>query len=291
MTLNPAQREAVRYTRGPLLVLAGAGSGKTRVITAKIALPARAAGVAPRCGSPRSPSPTRRRARCASGCAHIVRQRPPGVVTAGDRDVPCPRGARSCARDAAALGPQAAASRFSIATTSSRSSRSWCGRPTARERRAWQWAIGQWKNALVAPAAARAAAAERRRARRRARLPALRGRPARLPRGRFRRPDRAARARCWPRRRSCARLAQALPPLAGRRVPGHQCRAVPAAEAPRRRARPFTAVGDDDQAIYGWRGATLANLAELPLDIPEAQVVKLEQNYRSRCASCARPTR
>ena len=43
----------------------------------------------------------------------------------------------------------------------------------------------------------------------------------------------------------------------------------------------FTAVGDDDQAIYGWRGATLDNLAQLAKDYPALKVVKLEQNYRS----------
>jgi len=43
----------------------------------------------------------------------------------------------------------------------------------------------------------------------------------------------------------------------------------------------FTAVGDDDQAIYGWRGATIENLAQLQVDYPNLHVVKLEQNYRS----------
>ena len=43
----------------------------------------------------------------------------------------------------------------------------------------------------------------------------------------------------------------------------------------------FTAVGDDDQAIYGWRGATMQNLARLQVDYPALKLVKLEQNYRS----------
>ncbi|HEA3287736.1 TPA: DNA helicase Rep [Pasteurella multocida] len=51
----------------------------------------------------------------------------------------------------------------------------------------------------------------------------------------------------------------------------------------------FTVVGDDDQSIYSWRGAQPQNMMRLKTDFPHLNVVKLEQNYRStqRILHCA----
>jgi ATP-dependent DNA helicase Rep len=286
--LNPAQREAVAYDAAPLLVLAGAGSGKTRVITAKIAhLVAR--GVAPE----RIVAIT-----FTNKAAREMRERAQSALRRADSSDAAAKiavstfhayGLSIVRSEARALGIRPSFSIFDPADIEPIVAELAATADRARAR-AIQWQISQWKNALITPAAALGSAAddgEHAAARAYAGYAdALAAYQAvdfddliALPVTLFDR-DEKARER-WQSR--CAHVLideyQDTNP-AQYRLFRHLVGT----------SRPFTAVGDDDQAIYGWRGATLDNLAALPRDFPGLRVIKLEQNYRStvrilRCAN------
>jgi len=275
--LNPAQQEAVNYMHGPCLVLAGAGSGKTRVITHKVARLIQA-GLEPQ----RIAAIT-----FTNKAAAEMRERAKALCGRGARDVLIctfhALGVRMLRQDGAALGLKPT---FSILDSDDVTSllKDAGGTTDAKTARQWQWAISLWKNMGLNAAQAEAQAKDdnekvtaRIMARYEERLAAyqsvdfddLIGLPLKL-----------LQQHAEVREKWQAQLGHVL-------VDEYQDTNATQYEVLKllvgERGR-FTAVGDDDQSIYGWRGATLDNLKRLPLDFPNLKVVKLEQNYRSTSA-------
>ncbi len=279
--LNLAQQQAVNYLQGPCLVLAGAGSGKTRVITHKIARliqtglePERIAAIT---FTNKAAAEMRERARSLIG-KHASQ-----VLICTFHAL----GVRMMREDGALLGlkPQ-----FSILDSDDVVSllKDAGGTTDAATAREWQWTISRWKNMGLTAAQAEALAADdneriaaRIMARYEERLSAFQSvdfddlisLPMKLLRD-----HEQARLR-WQARMGHVLVDEyqdtnAIQYELMKLLVGH----------PHRPDARFTAVGDDDQSIYGWRGATLDNLRQLPVDFPQLQLIKLEQNYRSTSA-------
>ena len=275
--LNLAQQEAVNYLHGPCLVLAGAGSGKTRVITHKIARLIQ------------SGMPPKKIAAITftNKAAAEMRERAKGLIGRDAKHVVIctfhALGVRMMREDGAVLGLKPA---FSILDSDdvTKILKDAGGSVDAATARLWQWTISRWKNMGLNAAQAEAVAADDSEritaqimARYEERLAAyqsvdfddLIGMPLKLLRE-----HEAVRAK-WQEALGHVLVDEYQDTNAT------QYEVLKALVGERGR---FTAVGDDDQSIYGWRGATLDNLRKLPIDYPTLKVVKLEQNYRSTSA-------
>jgi ATP-dependent DNA helicase Rep len=278
--MNLAQQEAVNFLHGPCLVLAGAGSGKTRVITHKIARLIQTGMPAKRIAA----------ITFTNKAAAEMRERAKSLIGKPAKDVVVctfhSLGVRMLRQDGAVLGLKPA---FSILDTDDVTSilKDAGGTVDAATARAWQWTISGWKSAGLNAEEALAAAAndnERQVAvvmeRYQERLTAyqsvdfddLISLPLKLlqnhPEVRARWQAQMGHVLVDEYQDTNATQYEMLKLLVGE-----------TADAAR-----FTAVGDDDQSIYGWRGATLDNLRRLPVDFPALKVITLEQNYRSTSA-------
>jgi ATP-dependent DNA helicase Rep len=274
-SLNPAQMEAVHHLHGPCLVIAGAGSGKTSVITQKLARLLQSGYQAKNIAA----------ITFTNKAAQEMRERAKGLIgprAAKDLVIATfhSLGVRILRSEGARVGLK---EQFSILDSDDVLAvlRDAGGTVDAKQAQRWQWTISLWKNQnLTARQALAIAKDDDERAaaivmeRYQERLAAyqavdfddLISLPLRLFQD-----DAEARGKWQDLLRyvlvdeyqdTNAVQYELLKALVGDRGM-------------------FTAVGDDDQSIYGWRGATIENLKRLPLDYPNLKVIPLEQNYRS----------
>jgi ATP-dependent DNA helicase Rep len=289
-TLNSRQLEAVHHLSSPCLVLAGAGSGKTRVIVHKIARlmhsglePHQIAAIT---FTNKAAAEMRERAKALVG---------PRAAKALVVSTFHSLGVRLLRADGERIGLKP---NFSILDSDDVLGvlRDAGATTDAKLARRWQWTISLWKNQGLDASAAEAAAADddervaarvmRRYEERLAAYQAvdfddLIGLPLKL----LTRDDQArAKWRATFRHVLIDEVQdtnsvqyELLKALVGDGSGGGASGA----------GGLFTAVGDDDQSIYGWRGATIDNLKRLPEDYPKLKLIALEQNYRSTGAILA----
>ncbi|HRH17266.1 MAG TPA: UvrD-helicase domain-containing protein [Aquabacterium sp.] len=281
-TMNPAQMAAVQHLHSPCLVLAGAGSGKTRVITQKIARL-----LQPGDGADLAPSQIGA-ITFTNKAAAEMRERVKALIgpRAAGKLLVCTfhsLGVRLLREDGECVGLKQS---FSILDSDDVTSilRDAGATTDAKQARSWQWAISLWKNMGLNSDQAAAQAAtddelltarvmklyeERLQAYQAVDFDDLISLPLKLLNE-----HEHVRAK-WQRQ-----LKHVL-------VDEYQDTNATQYELLKLLVGPegiFTAVGDDDQSIYGWRGATLENLKRLPQDFPNLKVIPLEQNYRSTSA-------
>ncbi|AWC93479.1 TPA: DNA helicase Rep [Morganella morganii subsp. morganii] len=279
MKLNPGQQQAVEYVQGPCLVLAGAGSGKTRVITNKIAHLIRNTGYQPRQIAAVTFTNKAAREMKERVAQTLGRKEAKGLMISTFHTL----GLEIIKREYKALGMK---SNFSLFDDQDQLAllKELTFDHLEEDKDLLQQLVSQisnWKNALLTPEQAKGLARSEREhtfaeCYRRYELHLnscnvldfddLITKPTLL----FSR-DEQARERWQQRIRyllvdeyqdTNTSQYQLVKLLVGKRAY-------------------FTVVGDDDQSIYSWRGAQPKNLVQLSKDFPELRVIKLEQNYRS----------
>lgn len=276
--LNPQQIEAVRHTDSPLLVLAGAGSGKTRVITEKIAwlidrLGLPAASICAVTFTNKAAREMRERVRRRLKADAIKGLRVSTFHTLG---------LHILQHEHQRLGYRR---RFSIVDSQDglellQRLRHEAGELTGEAESA-HWAISRWKNDLV-DAEQALAEAEDAKTLAEARLYLAYERQLRACNAMDFDDLIALPVRLFREHRDV--LAAWRERIRYLLVDEYQDTNACQYELIRLLVGPragLTVVGDDDQSIYAWRGARPENLARLGADFPGLRVIKLEQNYRS----------
>ena len=274
--LNPQQREAVKYLDGPLLVLAGAGSGKTRVITRKIAYLATECGIDARHIAAITFTNKAAREMRERVSELLPGRQGKGLTVSTFHSL----GLQILRHEAKRIGYKP---RFSVLDAADAQQiladiLKTVDKSTLRQAAS---VVSNWKNALLAPHLALAAAkdeAERQIAQAyQSYQDTLRAYQAmdfddliRLPVELFRGHPEALEA--WQGRLRYL-LVDEYQDTNGAQ---YELMKLLAGVAGR-----FTAVGDDDQAIYAWRGADVENLRRLTDDYPSLKIIPLTQNYRS----------